>query len=265
MDKTNINNWTGSLFYGRSEDLIKDIPDKSIDMMICSPPYNVTLGNNKFKKEGYIAYKDNLKHTDYILWLRNIFKALKSKLVTGGRVAINIGDGKNGKIPTHSDIIQFMIHDLKYLMRNTIIWEKHQIGNRLSVGTWCSPKNPSFPTPFEYILLFCNESYRKDGDKEDITVTKEEFLRNSLAMWHMKPETNMKKFNHPAMFPVELPYRLIQQLTYKGDVVLDIFGGAMTTCLAAEMCERRWIGIDSRKEYVDEGTKRINEYRKEQE
>lgn len=194
-------------------------------------------------------------------WLYGIFKNLKDKMVTGGRVCINIGDKKNGSIPTHSDIIQFMIHDLNYLMKTVIIWNKHQLGNRLSWGSFMSPKNPSFPTPFEYILVFCNDSQSKVGNKEDITVTREEFICNSLSSWSFAPESQMNKlYNHPAMFPIELPYRLIQQLSYKNDIVLDIFSGMGTTCLAAAMLQRRWIGFELSEQYTTKSMERIRQY-----
>jgi len=626
-----IEKWINKIHQGKSEHLILDLPDKSIDLLITSPPYNVDLGNNKYNKDSYDVYKDDKDHLEYIEWLTYIFDIIKQKMVDGGRVCINIGDGLNGKIPTHSDIIQFMTKDLHYLMKSTIIWNKSQIGNRclphdelintvngykeicqiqigdkvlthkrrykqvsnvfnrkytgwlytiysygnepikitqghelltaplvrrynnyprkqvapnliwlppehldtehylatpiyhtqyhgsdnafsnrlskitdvklnyknegffrligyyigdgsvhrneiridfnrteqfyiddvrnisnyygwttrleyvgnctrviissknklpkiltslagkcaheksmhpflkqtpiylqrhivigmmrsdgyignnvessyttvsseliyqfrdmllrlkiipaittidnhisyikgrkivcrkayiikilgkyaermadicqvnhiskakyrynrykkkgshyafskikdikkewvtdLDVynmeitedqsytgkvtyhncawGSWKSPSNPSFPTPFEYILVFCNESQKKEGSKEGITVTKEQFITNSLALWTFSPEQAMKKFGHPAMFPIELPHRLIQQLSYKDDIVLDVFSGTGTTCLAAAILQRRWIGFELSKTYVERSTKRINTY-----
>ena len=70
----------------------------------------------------------------------------------------------------------------------------------------------------------------------------------------------MAKYDHPSMFPTELPYRLIQQLSYRNDIVLDIFSGAGTTCLAAAKLYRRWIGIEMSKKYVEESTERVNRY-----
>jgi len=129
-----------------------------------------------------------------------------------------------------------------------------------SWGSWKSPANPSFPTPFEYILVFCNESQEKIGKKEAITVSSEEFITNSLALWTFAPENHMKKFGHPAMFPPELPRRLIQQLSYKNDIVLDIFSGMGTTCLEAAILKRRWIGLEMSKYYVIRSEKRIKRY-----
>lgn len=255
-----IDDWTGKIICGKCEELIPQLPDRSIDITITSVPYNVDLGNNKYNKDSYDVYCDNKSHQDYVSWLKGIFGDLKPKLVHGGRVCINIGDGKNGAIPTHSDIINFMTWELGYLIKATIIWDKRQIGNRLSWGSWKSPSNPSFPKPFEYILIFCNESQRKAGDKRAITVTRDEFITNSLSLWKFAPEHRMKEFGHPAMFPVELPYRLIQQLSYKNDVVLDPFSGMGTTSLAAAISERRWTGFELSKDYVIKSRKRIKRY-----
>jgi len=244
--------WINKIHYGYCENIIPELPDESIDLVITSPPYNV--------ENPYDLYQDNKGHQEFIAWLTGIFALLKYKMVTGGRVCINIADAKNGAVPTHSDIIQFMTKELRYLMKSTIIWDKSQIGNRTSWGSWKSPSNPSFPTPFEYILIFANEDQKREGKKELITVSEEEFIQNSLALWTFPSEQSMAKYGHPAMFPLELPYRLIQQLSYKDDVVADIFSGIGTTCLAAAMLDRRWFGIEMSGNYVRRSVRRIRNY-----
>ena len=80
-------------------------------------------------------------------------------------------------------------------------------------------------------------------------------------MWSFAPEMDMNKVHgHPAMFPIELPYRLIQQLSYKDDVVLDIFSGMGTTCLAAAELKRKWIGFELSEEYAKNSIERIERY-----
>jgi len=252
-----------TIYQGLCEDLIKKLPDDFIDLVITSPPYNIDLGKNRYNQNPYDLYQDNKDHKDYIAWLKDIFESLKPKMKSGGRICINIGDGKNGSVPTHSDIIQFMTKDknLKYLLKSTIIWNKSQIGNRTSWGSFKSPSNPSFPTPFEYVMIFCKDVQIKKGDRQNITVSKEEFIENSLAIWKIAPENRMnKKFGHPAMFPLGLPIRLIQQLSYKNDIVLDIFSGMGTTCLAAAMLDRKWIGFELSERYVKASIERINNY-----
>jgi len=256
-----LDTWVNKIHNGKAEKLIPQLPNNSIDLVITSPPYNIDLGNNKYNNNKYDIYKDDIDYEKYIQWLFDIFKNLKSKMVSGGRVCINIGDKQNGKIPTHSDIIQFMTKELHYLMKSTIIWNKQQISNRLSWGSFKSPQNPSFPTPFEFILIFCKDSQQKIGNTADITVRKNEFIENSLAYWSFAPEVHMnKKYNHPAMFPLQLPYRLIQQLSYKGDTVLDIFSGMGTTCLAAAILKRKWIGFELSKNYTLRSIDRIEKY-----
>ena len=130
---------------GDSEQLIQDLDNDSVDLVVTSPPYNVDLGYNAHHKNPYDLYQDNKSHHDYIDWLHSIFGNIKPKLVSGGRICLNIGDGKNGAVPTHSDIIQFMTKELDYLMMSTIIWNKNTTGNRTAWGSYMSPSSPSFP------------------------------------------------------------------------------------------------------------------------
>jgi site-specific DNA-methyltransferase (adenine-specific) len=234
---------------------MKEIEDKSIDLVITSPPYNVDLGNNKYHKNPYDLYNDNKEHKDYILWLKNIFKIIYSKLVSGGRICINIGDGKNGAIPTSSDIIQFMT-DLDYIPITHIIWDKSQVGNRTSWGSFNSPSCPSFPTPFEHILVFCKDN-KKLNAKGNTDLTKEEFIEWSLALWKFAPEINQKKIGHNAMFPLELPRRCIKMFSWLDSIILDPFMGVGTTCIAAKQLHRKYIGIEISPEYCKIAFNRI--------
>ena len=250
-------NFINQVTCGDSVQLVKELADNSLDLVVTSPPYNVDLGNNKYHKDPYDLYNDNKDHNDYLDWLQSLFGNIKEKLVTGGRVVINIGDGKNGSVSTHSDIIQFMVRELNYILMTTIIWNKNQIGNRTAWGSYMSPSSPSFPTPFEYILVFAKDTKKKVGDKDKITVHKDDFIKNSLSMWNFAPETRQKKMGLSAMFPVELPKRLIEMLSYKDDVVLDIFSGMGTTCLTAKCLERQYIGFEMSVEYCKKSRTRV--------
>ena len=230
-------------------DAICHLEDGSIDLTITSPPYNVNLGKNKYNKNGYDLYKDNQEHSAYISWLERIFWWLYSKLRKGARVCINIGDGKNGKVPTHSDIIQFMTK-IGYLPFGTIIWYKGQVGNRCAWGSFHSPSSPSFPKPFEYILIFAKESYKLQTTGTT-DLNKDEFIDWSLALWNIQPETQMKRIGHPAMFPTEIPYRLIKMLSWENSTVLDVFNGAGTTGVACQQLNRKYIGIELSERYCE--------------
>lgn len=179
-------------------------------------------------------------------------------------------------IPTHSDFTQIILNlhkswdtyarlykhinpdDIKkFQMMTTIVWHKKQIGNVTSWGSWKSPSSPSFPTPFEFILIFAKEKLKHEGEDRIISVSKEDFMRNSRALWEFPPET--RKTDHPCPFPEELPRRLIDQLTYEEDIVLDPFSGTATTCAVAKQMNRHYIGIEMSEKYHSMGIERLSQ------
>ena len=239
---------TMKLYNNDCLDVINCLENDSIDLVVTSPPYNVDLGKNKYNKNSYDVYNDNKEHSAYITWLKTIFQSLYPKLKVGARVCINIGDGKNGKIPTHSDIIQFMTHGLGYLPYTTIIWNKSQVGNRLAWGSWMSPSSPSFPKPFEYILIFAKESYKLQA-KGETDLQRDEFIQSAFAYWDIQPETQMHRIGHPAMYPRAIPYKLIKMLSWKNSTVFDPFNGAGTTGLVCKQLGREYIGAEISEDY----------------
>ena len=252
-------NFLGKITCGDCLQLIPELEDNSIDLLVTSPPYNVDLGNNKVHKTPYDLYNDNRPHHEYIGWLTDVFAEVKSKMVSGGRVVINIGDGKNGAVPTHSDVIQFMTHELGYLPMTTIIWNKNTTPNRAAWGSYMSPSCPSFPSPIEFILVFAKDTPKKVGDKDKITVRKKDFIDNAYTLWKFAPEKKQKAMGHGSMFPPELPRRCIEMLTYEDDVVLDPFAGLGTTAIAAELTNRQHIGFELSKNYCELATTRLEE------
>lgn len=237
---------------------LRCLTNSTIDLCVTSPPYNVDLGNNKYNKTSYDLYNDNKEHHEYISWLENIFRELHYKLKSGGRVCINIGDGKNGSVPTSSDITYFMTHNLKYIPITHIIWDKSQIGSRTAWGSFNSPSCPSFPTPFEHILVFAKDD-KKLQSKGETDLEKQEFIDWSIPLWKFKPETKQKQYGHPAMFPEELPRRCIKLFSWVGANVIDIFSGLGTTCKVAKDLHRNYIGFEISKEYCDLSKKRLSE------
>jgi len=253
-----IDELTNKIHLGKWEDVMSIIPDNSIDIVITSPPYNVNLGNNKFKKDKYATYDDNMPYTEYLDWMDGLFTECYRTLKTGGRICINIGDGANGSVPTHADFTVRMRDKAKFIPMRTIISDKRQIGASTAWGSYKSPSCPSFPTQFEFIIVMAKETTKHEGDKNNITVGGKEFQANSRALWSFPPETRMMElYDHPAMFPEILPIRLLQQLTYAEDVVLDPFSGAGTVAVAAKKSRRKFIGIEMSKKYYDTSLRRL--------
>jgi site-specific DNA-methyltransferase (adenine-specific) len=223
---------------------LNELEDNIIDLTVTSPPYNVSLGDNKYNDFGYDTYSDDLPHDKYISWLKEVFATVYSKTKSGGRCVVNIGDGKNGSIPTHAHIINFM-EDIGWNTFTTIIWDKKNVSNRCAWGSWLSPSSPSFPKPFEYILIFYKD-IKKLQWKGETDLEKQEFIDWAYGLWEF-PGT---KTWHPAPFPEELPMRCIKMLSWKNSLIADPFAGSGTTLKVAKKLGRNYWGCDISEDYV---------------
>jgi len=238
--------YKNSILLGNSEKM-KVIPDNSLHLMVTSPPYNVT-------KE----YDEDLSFEEYLLLLRNVFSETYRVLVYGGRACINIANlGRKPYIPL-SDYISQMMLEIGYLMRGEIIWYKGAgAGVSMAWGSWQSASNPVLRDTHEYILVFSKGSFsRKKVDGKENTIAKDQFMEWTKSVWTMNPES-AKKVGHPAPFPIELPYRLIQLYTYKDDIIFDPFMGSGSTAVAALKSDRNYFGYDIDAEYIKLAEARI--------
>ena len=126
-------------------------------------------------------------------------------------------------------------------------------------GSWQSASNPVLRDVHEYILIFSKGDYKRNVQGKENTITKEQFMEWTKSIWTMNPES-AKKVNHPAPFPEELPYRLIQLYSFKNDIILDPFIGSGTTAIASIKSERQFIGYEICEEYKQITENRINPY-----
>src|SRR5574338_889063 len=233
-----------------SSENMKDIPDNSVHLMITSPPYNVS-------KE----YDEDLSLREYLDLLQKVFKETFRVLVHGGRACINVANiGRKPYIPL-SDYISHIMIDLGFDMRGEIIWNKAAgAGVSTAWGSWQSASNPILRDIHEYILVFSKGDYKREGKTKQNTITKDQFIEWTKSIWTMNPES-AKKVGHPAPFPEELPYRLIQLYSFVDDIILDPFIGSGTTAVSALKSDRRFIGYDTDKSYIKLAEKRLSRYR----
>ena len=237
----------------KSSENMAEIPDYSIHLMVTSPPYNVT-------KE----YDDNLTMDEYRELLKKVFTEVYNKLVTGGRACVNLANlGRKPYIALHSYIIQDML-EIGYLMRGEIIWNKASSASPSTAwGSWLSAANPILRDVHEYILVFSKEAFdRQNLAEKTSTITRDEFLEFTKSVWTF-PAESARRVGHPAPFPVELPYRLIQLYTFRDEVVLDPFCGSGSACIAAIKAGRHYIGYDTEEEYIRLAERRIGEYKQQ--
>jgi site-specific DNA-methyltransferase (adenine-specific) len=233
----------------KSSEKMEELPDNSIHLMVTSPPYNVG-------KE----YDENLTLNEYRAFLKKVWSEVKRVLVPGGRACINIANlGRKPYIPLHAFIVEDMI-ELGFLMRGEIIWNKASSSSPSTAwGSWLSAKNPILRDIHEYILVFSKGTFSRENLGRKSTISKEEFLEFTKSVWTF-PAESATKVGHPAPFPVELPYRLIQLYTFEGEVVLDPFMGSGQTAIAAIKTRRHYVGYDINEEYVKLAEKRIKEF-----
>ena len=230
---------------------MKDIPNSSLHLMITSPPYNVS-------KE----YDNDLSLNEYLNLLKNCFAETYRVLVDGGRACINIANvGRKPYIPL-SDYVSKIMIEIGFNMRGEIIWNKSAgAGISTAWGSFQSASNPILRDVHEYILIFSKGNYKRERDKEEKelrkdNITKEEFIEWTKSVWTMNTES-AKRIGHPAPFPEELPNRLIKLFSFTNDIVIDPFMGSGTTAIAAIKNNRNFLGYEINEEYINLANNRI--------
>jgi DNA modification methylase len=234
------------IFCASSEEM-SQLPDSCIHLVVTSPPYNV--GKD---------YDADLSMPEYLAFLEKVWSEVYRLLVPGGRACINIANlGRKPYIPLHIWITESMLR-LGFLMRGEIIWNKAASASPSTAwGSWKSAANPTLRDVHEYILVFSKGAFKRDNpEHRESTISREEFLEFTRSVWTFAAEP-AKKIGHPAPFPLELPYRLIQLYSFKEDTVLDPFLGSGQTALAARKSGRHYVGYELNPEYVSMANARI--------
>lgn len=232
--------------FTKSSESMVELPDHSVHLMITSPPYNASKD-----------YDDDLNLSEYLELLNRVWVETYRVLVPGGRACINIANlGRKPYLPLHSYIIDQMLA-IGYLMRGEIIWNKAASASPSTAwGSWKSAANPVLRDVHEYILVFSKGTFRRKREGGESTITKEEFLEWTKSVWTFQA-VSARKIGHPAPFPEELPHRLIQLYTFRGDIVLDPFVGSGTTCLAARADGRGYVGYEINPDYAQHARQRL--------
>ena len=226
----------------QSSEAMTQLPDRSVHLMVTSPPYNVGK-----------QYDADLAMPDYIAFIKSVLSETYRVLAPGGRACVNVSDlGRKPYLPLHAYIIQ-SAEEIGYTMRGTIIWEKGNSGLGCAWGSWLSASDPVLRDTREFVLVFQREGARLRGES---TMTAQEFTEWTKSTWHIQAES-AKRIGHPAPFPVELPRRLINLYSFKGDVVLDPFCGSGTTGVAALRSGRRFVGYDTDPTYIELARQRM--------
>lgn len=225
--------------YCKDSRRMDELPDGCVHLMITSPPYNAS-------KE----YDQDLNLGEYLRLLEEVWRESYRALAPGGRACINVANlGRRPYLPMHVDVIHSML-SIGFQMRGEIIWNKgSSAAPSTAWGSWKSASNPVLRDVHEYILVFSKGAFSRKASCGESTITREEFLEWTRSVWSF-PAVTARQVGHPAPFPEELPHRLIQLYSFKGDLVLDPFAGSGTTCVAALRDGRRFVGYEINAAYV---------------
>lgn len=234
-----------------SKELLKKIPDNSIDIIFTSPPYNFGLD--------YTSNDDASHWKEYFDKLFEIFDECIRVLKYGGRFLVNIQPLFSDYIPSHHIISNYFMSK-KLLWKGEILWEKNNYNCKYTAwGSWKSPSSPYLKYTWEFVEVFTKGTLLKKGDRDKIDITADEFKEFVVAKWSIAPERKMKDYGHPAMFPEKLVERALKLFSYQNDIVLDPFNGVGTTTYVAKKLNRRFLGIDISEEYTKTAIMRLNE------
>jgi DNA modification methylase len=240
---------------------MSEIADESVHLIVTSPPYwNI----KDYGVEGQIGYGQTLH--EYLLDLSRVWRECWRVLKPGRRLCINIGDqfaravvyGRYKVIPIHAEIIA-QCESIGFDYMGAIIWRKkttmRTTGGAVVMGSFPYPPNGIVELDYEFILLF--KKPERDGErgkryvvpqvvKEGSKLTRDEWKEFFSGHWEFAGE---RQALHEAMFPEELPRRLIRMFSFVGETVLDPFLGSGTTVKVALELRRSAIGYEIQPEF----------------
>lgn len=215
-----------------------ELLDGSVGLIVTSPPYNVGK-----------TYDQDMSLTEWADMLYQVFVEGYRVLVDGGRLVVNVANVGRSPYVRLTDIVSTEARTAGFMPLGEIIWQKAQAASgNCAWGSWLSAKSPVLRDVHEYILVFGKGKARPD--KGVSSLTPDTFMQSTTSVWSFNPES-AKRVGHPAPFPVELPYRVINLYSYVPDVVLDPFGGSGTTAVAAHRAGRRWLLYVTSADYVE--------------
>jgi len=232
---------------GDAREVLASLPEESVHLAITSPPYNLRIP--------YRGYSDDLEPGEYLGWLKEVWRTLHRVLVAGGRFVLNVAPTSIKDFrPIHHDL-STDLRGLGYIMRTEIIWDNQPRGRRTAWGSWKSPANPHIVPSWEYVLVFSKGQWRLPGDPSAIDISAKEFETFSDGFWQIPPER--RRSGHPAPFPEPLIERLVKFYIYRGNVVIDMFGGTGTVAAVARRLGRHYLHIDASHEYCLTAAERV--------
>jgi DNA modification methylase len=233
-----------------------ELPDNSVHLAITSPPY---WQLKDYGTDNQIGFHDS--YENYINNLNLVWKECYRTLQNGCRLCVNIGDqfaravyyGRYKVIPIREEIIKFC-ENIGFDYMGAIIWQKvttsNTTGGGVQMGSYPYPRNGILKLDYEFILVFkkLGDSPKPTKEQKELSkMTAEEWNTFFAGHWNF---AGARQSGHIAMFPEELPRRLIRMFSFVSETVLDPFAGSGTTALAAKNTGRNSVGFEINPEFI---------------
>ncbi|PIU68067.1 MAG: site-specific DNA-methyltransferase [Armatimonadetes bacterium CG07_land_8_20_14_0_80_40_9] len=225
------------------------VKEKTIDLIVTSPPYNVDIKYNSHDDK--MSYEDYLSFTRE--WLTKCYRLMKDD----GRFCLNIPLDKNkgGQQSVCADITT-IAKQVGWKYHSTIVWNEQNISRRTAWGSWLSASAPYVIAPVEVIVILYKKQWKKVSGSRKSDISKKEFMDWTNGVWNFMGESK-KRIGHPTPFPVELPKRCIRLFSFVDDTVLDPFLGSGSTLIACVLTNRKGIGIEIDNNYCKLAKQRL--------
>ena len=247
--------------FNHSSEKMKELPSKSVDLMVTSPPYNINIsyGNEwkdrKVTKSKGQKYDDNMPEEIYKELLKNTFSEVERVLTDTGAAYINMKNRMiDGALVPPTFIIDFLPN---MYLKNIIIWNFDRGG----------ATSRRFASRYEHIFLFTKDKKKWTFNLDDVSIPSLNFrpdryktqFKNPSDVWSVPlvSGNSKERTSHPAQYPKKLIERIIKASSNEEDLVLDPFMGSGTTAVVAKQHNRNFVGYETNKDYLSIMKKRL--------
>ena len=268
-----IENYINKVINGDTIDVMSEMPEGWVDLVVTSPPYNVGIK--------YDTHNDEIVMDEYWEWSEKWLTEAYRLLTDDGRIAINIPyevnvQARGGRVFFASEIYQVMKKvGFKFYGIVDLEEDSPHRSKTTAWGSWMSPSAPYIYNPKECVILaykkvhikkvkgepqWKGEPYLTEDGKNKVAYAeqdKKEFMELVFGQWKYFADTRTLT---KATFSMDIPEKAIKILSYKNDVVLDPFNGSGTSCVAAVVHDRRWVGIELSSNYCEIAKQRIQSF-----